>query len=612
MRFLDVDLTTGSVAPRIISEEDQARYLGGSGLAAKILAQETGSRTDPLGPDNRLIFALGPFTGTRVPCSGRHHIVAKSPLTGIFGESDVGGRFGTELAKTGVQGLVLRGQAQSPVLLYISQEVAELRDASSLWGLDTFATEAALKEDLGGSMQAACIGPAGERMVPLAAIMHDGVHARAAGRCGLGAVMGSKNLKAVVASGEGRPEAFDPAGMKAKARDMVQAIRKASGALSTCGTAGGIGSLEENGDLPIKNFLQSRWPEVENLSGEVIAELYLTRRFACGACPIGCGRDIEISGGRYGNMAGAGPEYESVGTLGSYCLVSDLEAVCLANDLCNRYGLDTISTGAAVAFGMEAYEQGLIDSGDLEGRSLCFGDPEAMLSMVRSIGEQSGMGSILGLGVRKAAERLGGRAAEFALHVKGLELPAHDPRAFFSSALSYATSNRGACHLAGFTHGLESSMTMPELGYPEIQDRFGLEGKGKMVALMQNLMGAVDSLKVCKFILGAISIQDLLDCYRLVTGRHLNQEELLRAGERIFTLKRLYNVALGMSRKDDTLPPRILTWPRRSGEAAGQLPHLGRMLADYYAYRSWDETGIPTREAVERLDLGWMRRHSLP
>jgi aldehyde:ferredoxin oxidoreductase len=309
-------------------------------------------------------------------------------------------------------------------------------------------------------------------------------------------------------------------------------------------------------------------------------------------------------------MAGAGPEYESVSSLGSYCLVSDLEAVCLANDLCNRYGLDTISTGAAVAFGMEAYEQGAIGSEDLGGASLAWGDPEAMLATVRSIGEGTGIGALLGRGVRTAAHKLGGRAAECSLHVKGLELPAHDPRAFFSSALSYATSNRGACHLAGFTHGLESSMTMPELGYTEIQDRFGLQGKGEMVALMQNLMGVVDSLKVCKFILGAIRIADLLDCYRMVTGYRLDQQELLKAGERIFNLKRLYNVAHGLSRKDDCLPARVLTWPRQRGGAAGQLPHLGRMLADYYACRGWDEMGIPTRETVERLGLGWMRRNA--
>ncbi len=604
MQFLDVDLSKGTYSSLKVPEDDEVRFLGGSGLGALILARETGPETVPLGPDNVLIFALGPLTGTGFPCSGRHSIVAKSPLTGLFAESDVGGRFGVEMARTAWSGLLIRGRAKTPTVLLVTEDGLEFREAGSLWGRDTFAAAQSLSREFGRKSQAAVIGPAGERQVTLAAIMHDGSHARAAGRCGLGAVMGSKLLKAVVVRGSRKPTLADPQGAARMFKDLNKRIKEAGRSLSTCGTAGGIMALEESGDLPIKNFRQSRWPEAEKLSGEVLAELYLTGRFHCGACPIGCGREIGITGsGGASHVSGAGPEYESVATLGSYCLVDDLEAVCRANDLCNRYGMDTISVGAAVAFAMEAHERGLLTTRDLDGLDLSWGNGEAMLEMVRRIGEQEGAGAMLGLGVREAAQRLGPEAREFALHVKGLELPAHDPRAYFSSGLSYATSNRGACHLAGLTHGLEDSLTVPELGYPEPLDPFAIEGKGEMVASMQNLMGLFDSLKVCKFVLGPLTIQDMVQGLFLVTGRETAMSEFMLTGERMFNLKRMYNVCCGVSRCDDNLPPRILTRPRTGGKATERLPHLGHMLHDYYRQRGWDEFGRPRPETLQRLGL---------
>ncbi|MFO7801416.1 MAG: aldehyde ferredoxin oxidoreductase family protein [Desulfovermiculus sp.] len=603
MLFLDVDLSRDRVGTRQISEEEQWAYLGGSGLGAKILYDTTGPQTDPLGPENTLVFSIGPLTGTGFPCSGRHSIVAKSPLTGLFAESDVGGRWGTELAKTGWSGLIIRGRAETPVYLLITPDGVQIHNAGEVWGKDTFESSALLTEKWGKGVQAAIIGPAGEKHIPLACIMHDGPHARAAGRCGLGAVMGSKNLKAVLTQGTKHPTTYDAAKFKTLARTLNQQIKSAGKALSTCGTAGGIMSLEASGDLPIKNFRQSRWPEAEKLSGEVLAELYLTGRYHCGACPIGCGREIRIDTSHYGSMQGAGPEYESVGTLGSYCLVHDLEAVCRANDLCNRYGLDTISTGAAIALGMEAYERELLSSQDTGGVPLEWGNGSAVVEMVRQIGDKTGCGALLGRGVRQAAKDLGPPAEEFSLHVKGLELPAHDPRAFFSSALSYATSNRGACHLAGFTHGLEDSLTMPELGYHQPLDPFATRGKGEMVAGMQDLMGLFDSLKVCKFVLGALRIQDLLQGLQATSGRNLELSEFLLTGERIFNLKRMFNILCGVSRKDDTLPLRVMTRARDGGRAKGQLPPLGPMLSDYYSVRGWDEFGRPQPETLYRLGL---------
>lgn len=603
-RILDLNLSSGEMKEEKPDPKMLRQYIGGSGLGARLLMDNTDGDTDPLGPGNILIFATGPLTGSRVPTSGRHAVLGKSPLTGVWGESDVGGNWGTALKKAGYDALIIRGRAPHPVYIHLDEEGARIENADHLWGQDTFATEVLLKQENGEGIEAACIGPAGEQQVLLASIMHDGRHSRAAGRTGLGAVMGSKNLKALSVEGQRSTPLAHPGELKKNLGEKVRGIRENLVFLSDYGTTGGIISLEETGDLPIKNWLQGKWPQVEALSGEKMAETMLKKKFFCGACPIGCGREIEYRSEKFGPIMGAGPEYETVSTLGSYCLVDDLEAVAAANELCNRYGMDTISTGAAVAFAIEAFQEGLIGVEETGGLHLDWGAGEAVVEMVRQIGEKKGLGALLGQGVRAAAAEIGPRAEEMALHVKGLELPAHDPRAFNSVGLSYATSNRGACHLAGMTHALEGSIPMPELGYPEIPDRFGTGGKGQLVARMQDLMGLFDSLKLCKFLLFAgVEVGDALNWCNLVTGWDLNQKEFLKAGERMFNLKRMYNVGCGISRKDDLLPPRVLTHPRGTGGAAHNLPRLGEMLREYYEYRGWDEMGLPTREKLEELEL---------
>jgi len=606
-KILRIDLSSKSINTITISEDTLRKYVGGSGLGAKILMEETSGNTDPLGPENILIFMTGPFTGTRIPSSGRHAVLAKSPLTGIWGESDVGGRWGTALKKAGYDGVIINGCADKPVYIYISDKDVAIRDASYLWGMDTYEIDEKLKEQFATKIQVASIGPAGENLVPMASIMHDGKHGRAAGRTGLGAVMGSKKLKAIVVFGNKKTTIARQEELNQYVKDMLAKIKDKTSFLKQYGTTGGIMGLEATGDMPIQNFRKGKWQNAENFTGEILAEKYLIKRFACGACPIGCGREIKISSGKYAGVEGGGPEYETVCTLGTYCLIDDLEAVCKANEMCNRYGLDTISVGAAIAFAMEAYEKKVINETDCGGFPLKWGNAEGMLEMVRQIGEKSGLGAILGLGVKKAAQILGNNCQEFAIHVKGLEFPAHDPRAFFSSALSYATSNRGACHLAGFTHGLEGSFTVPELGYERIQDRFAVEGKGEMVAKMQDLMGLFDSLKICKFVIfGDITVTDLLNCLNKVTAWDMTLQEFLQAGERMFNLKRMYNVRCGISRKDDMLPYRIMTSPRDEGGAKGKLPHLGKMLNEYYNYRGWNEEGLPTVEKLAELELTWL------
>ena len=604
-RILRVDLSRGRIRKVSIDHPLLRRFIGGSGLAAKILFDETGQGVDPFSPQNLLIFMTGPVTATIVPMSGRYQVVSKSPLTGIYGESDSGGSWGPELKKAGFDGIVIRGRSAKPVYLWISDGDAELRDASHIWGMDTYETDRAVKDETDKYAVIACIGPAGEKLARIAGIINDGKHGRAAARCGLGAVMGSKLLKAIAVLGTGRIEVADPDGLQESVRKIAPKIIENAKRLRDYGTSGGITSMEAIGDLPIKNWLLGSWREgAERLSGEEMAGTILIGRYYCSGCIVGCGREVSFEDERYGRVEGAGPEYETLAMIGANCLIDDLKAVAKANELCNRYGLDTISTGAAIAFAMEAYEHGLISREETGGIELVWGDPDAMLSMIDKIGRREGLGWILGEGVMRAAEKIGGISAEFAIHVKGLELPAHDPRAYYSQGVSYATSNRGACHLQSLSHVFERRVTLPDLGFPEIQERHSTHRKGELVAKAQNLMCMFDSLKVCKFILfGGVKPSTLVEWLNMVTGWNMTLEEFMRAGERIFDLKRLYNIREGISRKDDTLPPRILIHKRGSGGSADALPPLGELLSQYYSYRGWNEFGIPSREKIIELGL---------
>lgn len=603
MQWIDIDLTDGSIVRKEVDEKLREQFVGGSGLGACIAYREKLWEHDPLSSGNMLIFAAGPFTGTNVPCSGRHAIVSRSPLTGVFAESDVGGRWGTALVKCGFHLITVRGLAEKPVYAEVSPAGCWIHSAAGIWGLDTFDTSNRLQAIYGKKAVVSCIGQAGEKGVHLASIMHDGSDARAAGRCGLGAVMGSKNLKAVVVVPPGKKSAEKNEDFRQMISGLTRKVGDAGKGLGSCGTAGGFVQLEKSGDLPVKNFREGSFPTAHRLDGAAVSERYLKKRFSCGACPVGCGRVVEMEDDRFGNIRGAGPEYESTASLGSYCMVDDLAAVIKANDLCNRYGMDTISVGAVIAFAMEGFEKGILTEKDLGGDPLLWGDAGKMIQMVEAIGKATGIGRLLGMGVRYAAERLGKEADRFAMHVKGLELPAHDPRAYFSSAVSYATSSRGACHLAGMTHVIEDAVTLPEIGIRETLPRFDNEEKGRVTARMQDLMGIYDSLKICKFVTGTVTVSELARCHAAVTGMASTVDSLMKAGERIFNIKRLFNLKCGISGEQDTLPGRILFTPRPEGSAAGTLPDLPKMLKDYYAARQWDSNGIPFESTLERLEL---------
>ncbi|MGQ9507785.1 MAG: aldehyde ferredoxin oxidoreductase family protein [Thermodesulfobacteriota bacterium] len=605
-KILKIDLTRSQIQIEPLNEAWAEKFIGGSGLGAKYLFEMTDEKTDPLGAENPLIFMNGPFTATPVPLSGRHAVVSRSPLTGIFGESDVGGTWGAYLKKAGFDGIIIKGKAERPVYLWINDEKVEIRDASHIWGKDTYETDSLLRSETQEKAVVSSIGQAGEKQVLLSSIMADGKDARAAGRCGMGAVMGSKKLKAIVVLGTQNVPLFRPEEVNHLQKEFTPLINKNAENFRKYGTSGSLSVFEAMGTLPLQNWkFIGRWEEsAEKINGFTMAETVLTGRYFCDACILGCGRRIKIDRGPYAGVQGAGPEYETLALLGSNCLIDNLEALCYANELCNRYGLDTISVGGVIAFAMEAYEKGLIDREDIGGIELKWGKEEALIEMIKQIALMKGFGEVLGKGVRKASEWIGKNSVEFASHIKGLELPAHDPRGYNAGAVSFATSSRGACHLAGLSHTFERVLKSPEMDIPEPLDRFEVKGKGILAAKSQNLMGLMDSLKLCKFILfGGVTITHIVKWYGDVTGRDLSIEEFLKAGERIFNLKRMYNVRLGISRKDDTLPYRHLTWKRQGKGLTPNLPPLGQMLSEYYEYRGWSEEGIPTPEKLKELGL---------
>ena len=603
-KIIRVNLSICQVTIENLDEELWRKYLGGSGLGAKLLYDEVNKNVDPLGIENKIYFLTGPFCGTNIPTSGRHAAVTKSPLTGIFAESDIGGSWGNEFKKAGYDGIVIEGKAAEPVYISIVDDQILIKSANHLWGKNTIETDALLREELSNNIQVMTIGPGGEKLVKYASIMTDGKDSRALGRCGIGAVMGSKNLKAITVIGTKQVKVFDNDKLKQSIKEVARGIRESALGMNKFGTAGGVIGHESYGSFPLQNWELSRWPDgAEKISGQKMAETILVGKYRCKTCIIGCGRKVKIEEGPYKGVDGAGPEYETLGTLGGMCLVDDLNAIAYANELCNKYGIDTITTGATIAYAMELYQRGIINKEDTNGLDISFGNKEVMIKLIKMIGERKGFGELLGEGVRNMSEKIGGLAKECAIHVKGLEPPAHDPRAIHGVALSYATSNRGACHLAGFTHGFERTATMPELGYDQPHDRHQLEGKAEFVIKMQNLMGVIDSIKVCKFaVANGLKIKTMVDWVKYVVGwEDFSMEELMETGERIYNIKRMFNVSCGISRKDDTLPMRFLTLKREGEGIQVKLPQLGDMLSEYYKLRGWDEFGIPTEDKLKEL-----------
>jgi aldehyde:ferredoxin oxidoreductase len=605
-KLLRVDLTGAVQRIEAIDDADVRRYLLGSGLAAKIYYEEMDPDLDPLHPASPLLAFNGLLSGSFAPTGCRSSWCGRSPLTGIWNEANMGGHWGAELRFAGFDGLIVTGRSVEPVYLWIHDGEVEVRPAGHLWGLDHYQAFDRLRQETDAKAQVACIGLAGENLVRIAGVMQGGQeHARTAGRGGMGALMGSKNLKAIVVRGKDRPQYPDTRAM----RDFVQKINKFiqanSVGMSQLGTAGGVPATELTGDLPLKNWTLGNWKEgAAAISGQRIAETIFERHTHCFACPIGCGKTVKIDDGPYAGVHGHGPEYETLAGFGGNCQCDDVNAISQMNDLCNRYGLDTISTSGAIAFAMEAYEKGLITRAETGGLDLTWGSAAAMVEAIHAIAHRRGIGELLADGVRAAAERLGPPAEAFAIHVKGMEMPYHDPRAFVSMAPNYATASRGACHLEAITYWMGYGARWAGWHDPAEWDDHDSVGKSQVTVDFQNYVAAYNPLGLCKFIIkGKIGPHETAALVSTAMGWDWTAGDVLAAGERLFNLKRLINLRLGITRADDTLPRRFLSEPRPSGGAAGVLPDLDLMMDDYYQIRGWTPEGVPSAERLGTLDL---------
>lgn len=609
-KFLRVNLTDGTWHEETIDEAEVRQWLLGSGYAAKLYYEEMDPAVEPLDPENPLYVFNGVLAGTFAPTGCRSSWCGRSPLTGIWNEANLGNYWGAELRFAGYDGLVIHGKSAKPVYLWINglDGTIELRDAGHVWGKNYFETSDTLQAETDKRAQVAGIGTAGERLVKIAGIMSGPSHyVRAAARGGMGALMGSKNLKAIVVRGKERPEYPDRKAFLGTVKEQNALIKEDSIAMTNFGTAGGVAGTEKFGDMPMRNWTLGSWERADEISGQTIHEKIWIRHTHCYSCPIGCGKEVEVPEGKYKTPRGEGIEYETLAGFGGMARNDSLEAIALANSLCNDYGMDTISTSGVVAFAMEAFEKEIIGPADTGGLELRFSDPEAVVAAVRMVGERRGKaGDDLAEGVREAARRWGNGAADFAVHAKGLEIAYHDPRAFVSMAVNYATAARGGCHLEALSYWNGYGVMHPDLGYGEQIDRLtSNEANAKLAYDYQNYMSVYNPLGLCKFIAkGNVGPDRVSEIVNSALGWDWERQDLLDAGERIFQMKRLINLRLGITPADDTLPKRLLAEPRPSGSAEGNLPDLSAMLPVYYRLRDWDpETGAPGQGRLEKLGI---------
>ncbi len=609
-RILRVNLTDGQIAVETPDDVFYRRYLGGAGFIAYYLLKEVPPNTDPLGPENRLVFACGPLTGAPLAGSGRNAVGARSPLTGAMGEADVGGFWGAELKAAGFDAIVVEGQAASPVYLWVHDGDAELRDALHLWGLENKPTHTAIREELGEKRaRIALCGPAGENLVRYANIVADLKHA--AGRTGLGAVMGSKKLKAVAVRGTGKVPLADPARVGTLARWLRDNYRDLMGAFADLGTGISVVPYNRMGALPVHNFRDGRLDGADVLGREGLAEHVVVRMESCHACAVGCKKVADLKEPYPVDPDYGGPEYETAVSLGSNCGVTDVYAVTKASERCNALGLDTISAGGTIAFAMECFEEGLLTSKDTGGLDLHFGNAQAMLQLLELIAARRGIGDLLAEGTKRAAERIGNGAARFAVHVKGQEFPYHDPRIQHGLGLGYAVSYTGADHC----HSAFDSSYEQEPGLDGVRNLGVLEpmpatrlGPEKVRAIIyDSLRSHLDNcLGLCIFL--PYRNDQVIEAVRAVTGWDTTTWELWKAAERLVTMARAFNVRQGFTPHDDRLPPRMAQplSPDGPGEAIDPTA-VEAALPLYYEMMGWDPaTGVPRPAKLYELDIGWV------
>jgi len=610
-RYLRVDLSSGRLSTLPLPEELASQFLGGNGFGTKILWDEVGRDVDPLSPDNKLVFASGPFTGTIFPTAGRLEVISKSPLTGTYGDANSGGHFTPELKRSGFDMIIFEGRSPKPVYLWVRSGHAEIRDASGVWGKGTHETERILQSDVGDKRaQVATIGPAGENLVRFASVM---THGCAAARAGMGCVMGSKNLKAVAALGSLEiPIAKRDEYLKACIDAQKEILKNPfTPGLSRHGTPQLSVPMSEVGRFPTKNHQQGHFEFVEDISAERIEKDHFVRRISCFACPIGCHHVVEVKEGKHRGVSLI-LEYETINALGARVWNRDLPSIIRADYLCDDYGLDTISAGASIAFAMELNEKGILTPKDTD-LNLTWGNSDTVLDLISRITYRKELGNTLAEGVRRAAQIIGKGAEYYAMHIKGQEISAQDGRSQQSMGLAQATSSRGADHLKGFP-------TIDEMGYPteavlrygkqylpEIVDGIQTKYKPMVVKDGEEFCAVIDSVGICKFgtlFPPALYWEPVAAALALITGMDVNVAKLKTIGERIVNLQRLYNVRHGITRKDDRQPRRMLEEKSPSGRAKGHVVYLDRMLDEYYELRGWDKiNGLPTEKKLNDLGL---------
>ena len=607
-KLLNVNLSNRKVEDQRIEASVLEAYLGGRGLNMWILHQNLTSSVSPFSPENLLVFGAGPLVGTIIPANGRYNVSSRSPLTGLLGDSNSAGFWAPPLRKVGYDGIIVRGKADHPVYLLITGDRTEIRDASSLWGKTVSQTDTLLRKEHGKDSQVLCIGPAGEKKVRFAAVLNN--IDRAAGRTGNGAVMGSKNLKAIVVHGEGKIPVADPEQVRAVAKEIRAAMRGASSfeVRSQFGTPMLVNLYNEMGVLPTNNHQSGVFKTADRISGERLKTEYVVRPESCYFCPVHCSRHAEIKSGQFAGVATEGPEFESMCAMGSNLGNDDLASLIFLNRRLNDLGMDSISTGGVISYAMECYQRGLIGPADTDGLELTWGNTDAILQLVERTAARQGLGDLLAEGVKRAARKIQG-SEHYALHIKGMEVPTQEVRGLKAWGLAWAVASRGGDHCRAFP--VMETTWSPEqtkafFGSEKAADRFAYEGKAAMVKWAEDFGAVIDSLGICKIAYQAMGLTpDLIaKAFQAVTGIESDGRGILEAGERINNLERLLNLKLGLNPEQDTLPVRFTDEPLPEGPSKGETVQLDQMIEKYYNLRGWDPvSGYPSHAKLKELGI---------
>ena len=604
-RILRVNLSSSNIDILPTPERLWSEYLGGAGAAARWFYENADLRAEPLSAENPLLVFTGLLASSGLPGTSRFSVCSRSPLTGIWGESSCGGAFAPELQAAGFDGIIVSGASQRPVLLEIEDGAARLLPAEDLWGKDSYQTVDEIRaRHSGRPPRVLCIGQAGENLVSFAAVCHD--KHDYAGRCGMGAVMGAKKLKAITCRGSGRVEPYHRQSLDDLRKEMHQCIRQSvpADSLRQMGTNSSMDLGMMTGDVPIKGWRVGEALDISAaIGGPAMTERFLQKAAACKFCTIGCRRVMKNDQPPYQLEIGPGPEYETVAALGALCFNSDAASILKINEWCNRYGMDTITTGHLVALTMECYEKGLLEEkllGDLQPR---WGDAPSIIELIHRIARREGIGDILARGSRQAALLIGRGAEELTCEVKGLDVPMHDPRAFHGMGLAYMMSNRGACHNAHLVHPIEQGIaTWTELGFLENYDGQSDAGKAELVRRAEDFGVPCSALCLCVFTMWTFRADHPVQALAAMCGLKLSMDEYLKIGARIWLMKRAINNLLGVTAADDRLPRKLLK-PVAEGGAAGSVPDDQRLRQEYYPLRGLDQQGRPTREVLEKVGL---------